>query len=786
MGVYINENGDEQSEPNSWWMAPSGQLHPTGSNHEAWIMNEGSQHGFESEDDAKKAGWHRVAVWNGEVFSDNPYHHLTKKQANNLLDIAIQGRHHTVNHYGPNNKVRTVWSKESTKLSRKPKRYARFTLGQSRPFKVPSGEPAVEHDYHDETGKKVGVVRVVPRNDGRMLHVHWVGPVERQGLPNEVGIEAMRSIKEQLAGVYPKAEFLSGNRISGFRTNSNDQKVVVPLRKLSRKLPRRFAKVDGDVVAHNLVHGFPIEHALRHLANDPANPGDIRDLAYVALTGRNKLTGEVKQEGHPEALWALYDALQEHDHPAKDWYHWMNAADKLQHDQHTYTALLEEAERMRKDHGRSHTARRDWAYRPEGQAVRIGQEFGEDNKDAFDVKMSRQQALGRIHARVKQLAGSHLDEKAINESIMRHVVRANHVWRREHGVDTSNDVRRATQAFEEVKDRPGHNLHHKAARYDRKVKPKKYMFIDKTYVKGKSHEGWHVSWLSPGGKFFPVPAHSSHAEQSRAMGFEGPDALFQNGWHRVIVQGRDVYVYNPHMTLNHKQKGELTDAAMTEGMTAVNHDNGKTTRVIWDKQDRFQRRYALAVRGDFIDALRKIQSSNHKSLRQVAEQVSRKVGLGMVKVLPGLHDTSRGSVPGIVQAIYGHATPEQVHQVASWIGLTGNLPGMAVFHARPEGADLLHKFRQQGSGIELRDKLDRAGIRDRVIAIPSGNPTQVGYDVLVPDKGGRMAPMIQDYAKRQGVPLQTSRGYFKTVGSQNQAQARDKYRTQVSKTEGGS
>lgn len=433
-------------------------------------------------------------------------------------------------------------------------------------------------------------------------------------------------------------------------------------------LPRRFAKVDGDVVAHNLVHGFPIEHALRHLANDPANPGDIRDLAYVALTGRNKLTGEVKQEGHPEALWALHDALQEHDHPAQHWYNWMNAADKLQVDQHTYTALLEEAERMRKDHGRSHTARRNWAYRPEGQAVRVGQEFGEPNQDAFDVKTRRQQALGRIHARVKQLAGSHLDEKAINESIMRHVVRANHMWRREHGVDTSNDVRRATQAFEEVKDRPGHNKHHLAARYQRRGSKKNY---------------------------------------------------------------------------------------------------------------------ALAVRGDFIDALRKIQSSNHKSLRQVAEQVSRKVGLGMVKVLPGLHDTSRGSVPGVVQAIYGHATPEQVHQVASWIGLTGNLPGMAVFHARPEGVDLLHKFRQQGSGIELRDKLDRAGIRDRVIAIPSGNPTQVGYDVLVPDKGGRMAPMIQDYAKRQGVPLQTSRGYFKTVGSQNQAQARDKYRTQVSKTEGG-
>ena len=73
--------------------------------------------------------------------------------------------------------------------------------------------------------------------------------------------------------------------------------------------------------------------------------------------------------------------------------------------------------------------------------------------------------------------------------------------------------------------------------------------------------------------------------------------------------------------------------------------------------------------------------------------------------------------------------------------------------------------------MELRGKLDRFGLRQRVLV-----PTKTGFDVLIPDPGGRSLARVRQYAKRQGVDLQASRGHFKAVGDGDQSRARELFR----------
>lgn len=182
-------------------------------------------------------------------------------------------------------------------------------------------------------------------------------------------------------------------------------------------------------------------------------------------------------------------------------------------------------------------------------------------------------------------------------------------------------------------------------------------------------------------------------------------------------------------------------------------------------------------RGDFIDALRRIRSRDMQALHTAAREAARDLGLDPVDIRPALHDTPQGSVPGTAQAVYGPASPERVNQAAAWTGLTGNSPGVAVFHVRPTGPDLLHKFRFEGSGLDLRHKMDRAGITNRVLM-----PHEKGFDVMIPDPGGRDAARVAQFVRDQRVHSQVSRGHFTAVGSRDQGDAREKYRNVVQKS----
>lgn len=179
----------------------------------------------------------------------------------------------------------------------------------------------------------------------------------------------------------------------------------------------------------------------------------------------------------------------------------------------------------------------------------------------------------------------------------------------------------------------------------------------------------------------------------------------------------------------------------------------------------------LPARGDFIDALRRVRSRNMQALHTAARDISRTLGMDPTDVRNALHDGPDGATPGLAQAVYGPAGPETLHRAAALYALLGNQPGAAVFHARVGGPDALYRFRHEGSGLDLRHKLDRAGIPHRVLM-----PHDKGFDVLVPDPGGRMGPLVRQFAQQNRVLLQASPGHFHHVGDPDLKAAREQFR----------
>lgn len=553
------------------------------------------------------------------------------------------------------------------------KQYARLTLSPPRNFRGPMGENMQEHDYTDESGKKLGVVRVQPRNDGEHLHIHWIGPatdVAAGEVSNTVGNEGMRSLLPQLKASYPGAKFISGVRAGGFRKDK-PERVVRELKRLPIKVIK-YAKVDGDVKPHHLIKGFAIEHALRHLANDPKNSDTIRTLAKHALTGKT-LDGKVEHPG--PALWMLHDALNDYvnedgtvGHPLRSpesggyGYRWMNAADKVDLDAKTHLALTEIANESKV--GVPTNRHNDWEYSSESHAARAyrGMRKGNARRD-LGLAASRA-LLHRVQARVRELHPT-VEPHLIDESIRRHAHRGDRSYLERFGNSGSHYQEQAVNPVKEHLD-PDYTKTVHATRYQKKVIPVKVI------------------------KYAGLNIHS----------------------------------------------------------------------------------------GNFLDALRRIRSTNQNALKASANKVARKLGLHPTKILDALYDAPHGSTPGITQAVYGNASPEQIHSAASWLGLTGNLPGVAVFHPRLQGPDVLWKFKYEGSGMDLRQRLDRFGITNRVLI-----PNKRGFSVLVPDKGNVLSKNMQAYFETHKTPFESSKGHFHTLGSLDQGQARDQFRDTVVKEE---
>jgi hypothetical protein len=185
-------------------------------------------------------------------------------------------------------------------------------------------------------------------------------------------------------------------------------------------------------------------------------------------------------------------------------------------------------------------------------------------------------------------------------------------------------------------------------------------------------------------------------------------------------------------------------------------------------------------RTDFLDALRRTQSSRQDGIREAVHKVATKAGITPVHTTSSLFDSTGDSIPGVSTALFHNGNNVLSSYVGAWYGLLANSPGVGVFHVADDGPDALYRFRVGGSGHEVRSNLDRAGILARHLI-----PHSQGFDVMVPDPGGKLAGRVAAFTRQSGVPYERSRGTLEAIGGTDPAAARANYRAVVTKFEQG-
>lgn len=180
-----------------------------------------------------------VITWHVPPGLPNSSHHLfIHVMATPEGRPDVEGLHRLIDNLPKN--VRKQWravaERQGWRRSTKAVKLARLRVApgvaNGQPFG--GGGPIYTHTIHDgETGNRLGYVNIQPRNEGKTLHVQWIGRDDAAAGEDEnsLGAEAMRSVLAGVAEHYPDAEFVSGQRVSGFRGRSGER-VVVPIKRL--------------------------------------------------------------------------------------------------------------------------------------------------------------------------------------------------------------------------------------------------------------------------------------------------------------------------------------------------------------------------------------------------------------------------------------------------------------------------------------------------------------------------------------------------------------------------
>lgn len=99
------------------------------------------------------------------------------------------------------------------------------------------------------------------------------------------------------------------------------------------------------------------------------------------------------------------------------------------------------------------------------------------------------------------------------------------------------------------------------------------------------------SWLSPTGKFFPVPINSNHSIYANQLtNLKYPfsmEKLFENKWFRIYFYKDQIVAHNNIYQLNDQQKNKLIELALEENFDFVIIDNEVKERVVWSRDEKF-------------------------------------------------------------------------------------------------------------------------------------------------------------------------------------------------------
>lgn len=239
----------------------------------------------------------------------------THKVTGSITGKRISGfrekrRGEAVNEYGEPLPLPPVvdapFDKKATKL-------ARLRLRPAETRTSIAGDLIHSHTIEDDSGIVHGTLEVVPRNDGRHLHIHdfahkSAGPSRRDGW-NALGVSGVRDVMSHLAEHYPDAEFVSGFRASGTAArggNVAEDRHVVDMTRFRDKAKQRAVKLSRvGRWLRGLIDSFRDE-LHESLGRDGPTPGEAK--AHQAKVEARVKAGELKREQAEAEAARVYEA----------------------------------------------------------------------------------------------------------------------------------------------------------------------------------------------------------------------------------------------------------------------------------------------------------------------------------------------------------------------------------------------------------------------------------------------------------------------------------------------
>lgn len=266
----------------------------------------------------------------------------------------------------------------------------------------------------------------------------------------------------------------------------------------------------------------------------------------------------------------------------------------------------------------------------------------------------------------------------------------------------------------------------------------------------------------PGGGFVDPEANAASVEGFKILHDQGHDQTSLNeSLNRHGVRDRDLGVIPSIAKPSAEEVRE-------EGI------NPQAPTYASDRATRYKRireifkfgRTPTPKRGDFLSALKRVQSQQQGTIRTIAKQIYQKLHLNPATIRDSIHDTVGASSAGSAHALYHDSDPEKTKYAAAVYGLITQSPSLMVFHTSHDGPDSVHRFSIPGSGENIRNKLDQFGIDQRVFL-----PSKTGWDVLVYSKDGQLDPNVKAFSQAVGTPVKTAKGVGEVIGGGDNSSA---------------
>lgn len=170
-------------------------------------------------------------------------------------------------------------------------------------------------------------------------------------------------------------------------------------------------------------------------------------------------------------------------------------------------------------------------------------------------------------------------------------------------------------------------------------------------------------------------------------------------------------------------------------------------------------------------AVARIKTPAHQHCRHLAAKVLRELAAGPALVHDAIGDWEGGVENSLLVVLPLAPQPDRLRLAAAWFGLIADQKAVLAFRPDARGTDRLITLEVPGLLFEVRDLLDRYGVRDRTILIDANR-----CRVIILDEGGARYESLLAAADTMKARIDVQRGHSELLAAPTRVEARKRYR----------